>query len=146
MNKAFEEAIKAYLDQRANEDEQFAISYAKENKSIEECCRYIIGEVFKQREGNEQVVGMSDAEVYGLAVHYYDEDDIKVESTGYDAEVHHSEATYEPTEEDKENAKKAALARLEDEAYRKLYQPKKRTRQAKDEPTEAKQTTLFDMI
>ena len=72
----FQEVIKQYLDDRAAQDEQFAVTYAKENKSIEECCKYILGEARKL--GNE--VCMSDEEVYGLAVHYYDEDDIKIEA------------------------------------------------------------------
>lgn len=50
-------------------------SFAKQNKNIDECCNYIIGEA-KKRGGN--AVFMSDDEVFGLAVHYYDEDDIKV--------------------------------------------------------------------
>jgi hypothetical protein len=37
-------AIKAYLERRAAEDVQFAESYAKPGKSIDECYRYILGE------------------------------------------------------------------------------------------------------
>lgn len=70
----FEQVIKAYLDNRAKEDELFAKTYAKEGKSIEECCRYIIQEV---RKTNRQ--GFADDEIYGMAIHYYDEDNIKVE-------------------------------------------------------------------
>lgn len=73
-NNTVKNAIKAYLDKRAAEDEQFAVSYAKPNKSIDECFRYIIGEVHNK--GN--AVYLSDAEVFGMAVHYYDEDDIKI--------------------------------------------------------------------
>lgn len=68
------DAIKAYLDKRAKEDSLFAASYAKPNKSIDECFDYIIGEVRKKG----AMVYMSDEEVFGMAVHYYDEDDIKV--------------------------------------------------------------------
>lgn len=138
----FELVIKAYLDKRANEDEQFAQSYAKEKKSIEECCRYIIGEASKQQDGNTAV--MSDEEVYGLAVHYYDEDDIKVEPVhgGVSATQAFNGATYEPTEADKEAARKSALRRLEEEAYQKLHTPKRRKAEA--EPVVQTQTTLFD--
>lgn len=44
MNKEFEVVIKEYLDKRASEDELFAKDYAKENKSIKECCRFIMNE------------------------------------------------------------------------------------------------------
>ena len=69
----FRLVIKAMLDQRAEVDPLFAEVYAKESKSIEQCCDYIMGEV--ERMG---VNAMSDDEVIGLAVHYYDEDDVKV--------------------------------------------------------------------
>lgn len=144
--KKFQEAIKAYLDKRAAEDLLFAQSYAKEGKSIEECCRYIIGEASKQRE--DQAAVMSDSEVYGLAVHYYDEDNIKINPVHIGARVEHNGATYEPTEEDKENARKAALKRLEDEAYKKLHTPKKKkAKEATEQPANVgTQISLFDML
>lgn len=52
-------------------------SLEKENKSLEECGRYILQEAHKK--GSH--VAMTDEEVFGLAVHYYDEDDITVKST-----------------------------------------------------------------
>ncbi|QYS85433.1 hypothetical protein JJC03_09300 [Flavobacterium oreochromis] len=39
---AFKKAIQNYLEKRASEDELFAITYKKENKSIDECCNYIL--------------------------------------------------------------------------------------------------------
>ena len=135
--KSFEEAIKRYLDERAKNDEQFAVSYAKENKSIKECCEYIIGEV---RKCGGNVVAKSDEEVYGLAVHYYDEDDIKVSKVATrDARV--QAPKYEPTEEDLENAKKAALKRLEEEQLALLRTPKKKKI---SQETTSVQTSLFD--
>ena len=67
-NKPFAEAIKSYLDRRAADDPQFAESYANPKKNIIECCDYIVSEVRKQNR-----TAMTDDEVYGLAVHYYDE-------------------------------------------------------------------------
>lgn len=72
--KSFNEVIADYLKQRAAEDTLFAPKFTNPKKSVDECCRYILGEARKR--GNEVV--MDDNEVYGLAVHYYDEDDIKV--------------------------------------------------------------------
>lgn len=43
-NESFKQAIKAYLDKRAEEDSLFAPKYANEKKSIDECCSYIMGE------------------------------------------------------------------------------------------------------
>lgn len=75
----FETAIKNYLDKRAEDDAQFATTYAKPNKNIKECCKYIFQQVEKNKPKGERCVDVSDDEVFGLAVHYYDEDDIVVE-------------------------------------------------------------------
>lgn len=80
---SFHKAIKTYLDERAKTDELFAKSYAKEGKSINECCKYIMGEARKRG----TAVCMTDEEVYGLAVHYYDEDDIKINPVRETAKV-----------------------------------------------------------
>lgn len=42
------EAIHSYLDGRAKVDELFAVAYKKKNKSIDECCTYIMGEAKKR--------------------------------------------------------------------------------------------------
>lgn len=57
MNQ-FEETIKAYLDERAKSDPQFAERYANPKKSIEDCSKYIIGWVKAQKRE-----GYADAEI-----------------------------------------------------------------------------------
>ncbi|MBF0762589.1 PcfK-like family protein [Dysgonomonas mossii] len=78
-NNSFQDTIKAYLDKRAQEDSLFAVTYAKENKNIKDCCSYITDRAKKMQSDGCAVI--SDEEVFGCAVHYYDEDDIKVEKT-----------------------------------------------------------------
>ncbi len=78
-NNSFQDTIKAYLDKRASEDSLFAVTYAKENKNIKDCCSYITGRAKKVQSGGCAVI--SHEEVFGWAVHYYDEDDIIVEKT-----------------------------------------------------------------
>lgn len=65
----FQEAIRRYLEDRAAKDPAFAEAYANPRKSLAQCCDYICTEV--KRTGR---VAMTDEEVYGLAVHYYDEE------------------------------------------------------------------------
>lgn len=80
--KTPKQIIQSYLEERAKNDPLFASVYAKLNKNINECLDYILSEAKKR--GN--AVCMSDDEVFGLAVHYYDEDDIKVsKQTNYKA-------------------------------------------------------------
>ena len=76
-NNSFQDTIKAYLDRRAQEDSLFAVTYAKENKNIKDCCSYITSQAKKQ--ASNGCAAISDDVVFGWAVHYYDEDDIKVE-------------------------------------------------------------------
>lgn len=109
------EAIQSYLDERAKADELFAVAYKKKKKSIDECCTYIMGEAKKR--GN--AVCMSDEEVFGLAVHYYDEDDIKVNKLPSNVRASASTTTsakpVKLTEEDEKKAREEAIKRLTEE-------------------------------
>ena len=78
-NNSFQDTIKAYLDRRAQEDSLFAVTYAKENKNIKDCYSYITSQAKKQASNGCAMI--EDDVVFGWAVHYYDEDDIKVEKT-----------------------------------------------------------------
>lgn len=118
----FKETIKAYLDKRASEDQLFAITYQKENKNLDECCNYVMN---CAKDGG--CAGYSDDEVFGWAVHYYDEDDIKnikpisgkviinksVELTEEDKAQAKAEAMKEAIEEAKEEAKKTLSETIE---------------------------------
>lgn len=55
----------------------------KENKSLDECFRYVLDELSKKsiRENNIGYIAGDDEEIYNLAIHYYDEDDIEVPKT-----------------------------------------------------------------
>lgn len=100
----FKQTIKAYLDKRAAEDELFAASYAKEGKSISKCVTYILNQV--QESG---CCGFADDEVYSMAVHYYDEDNIEIDKpiNGQVVVNHHIELTDEEKAEAHRNAVKA---------------------------------------
>lgn len=118
VSQSFKDTIKAYLDQRAQSDPLFATSYQKEGKNIDECCNYIIQEVQKMK-----VNGLSDDEVFGLAIHYYDEDDLgTIKASHCKVVVNH---TVELTEEEKEQARKDALAQFQKEEVAKLRSQKK---------------------
>ncbi|TDA83821.1 hypothetical protein E1J02_05120 [Phocaeicola dorei] len=45
----FKETIKRYLDGRAQTDELFAVSYAKENKNLDDCTKTRFAERRKRR-------------------------------------------------------------------------------------------------
>lgn len=100
-NNSFQDTIKAYLDKLAAEDSLFAVTYAKENKNIKDCCSYITSQAKKQ--ASNGCAAISDDVVFGWAVHYYDEDDIKVEKTS-SVKVSVSTSAPKKTEEKKAEA------------------------------------------
>lgn len=73
MSKKAIEVIKIHLDKIAKKDESFNQAYSNKEKSMDKCFAYIVSEARKR--GN--AVCMTDEEVFGLAVHYYVEGDIK---------------------------------------------------------------------
>ena len=66
----FKAAIETYLKGRPD----MAGKMQTKGKSIDGCCAYIIGEMRKRAKGS-QALAVTDEEVFGLAVHYYDESD-----------------------------------------------------------------------
>lgn len=69
----FKRTIQMYLEQRAAEDALFAKNYRNPAKNIDDCVTYILNYV--QRSGCN---GFTDGEIFGQAVHYYDENEIEV--------------------------------------------------------------------
>ena len=113
----FKRTIQAYLSQRAAEDTLFAASYKKPNKNIDDCVTYILNEVQRS-----SFSGFTDGEVYSMAVHYYDEDDIEVgKPINARVIVNH---TVELTPEEKEEARKQAIRRIENETCQRMTQRK----------------------
>lgn len=94
----FEEAIKKYLDQVASEDKAFKEKYESEEKSITDCCNYIVSEV--KRIGRK---GYTDGEIYQMARHYYNEsnDQLKIDSSQKDCKVVTNEENQEKFEQPK---------------------------------------------
>ncbi|MCZ2602696.1 PcfK-like family protein [Bacteroides fragilis] len=137
-DNSFQAAIKSYLDERAKADELFAKAYAKSNKNLKECCDFIMGEAKKR--GN--AVAMTDDEVFGLAVHYYDEDNIKVNKVSGSYKVSAPASAPVPkvelTEEDKKKAREEAIRRLTEERYASI---KKKPNKRKEE--DVQQMSLF---
>lgn len=117
----FKQTIQNYLELRAESDTLFAPRYHNPRKSIDDCITYILNEV--RRSGCN---GFADDEIYSMALHYYDEEDIDVgKPINCKVVVNH---TIELTEEEKQQAHEQALRRAEQEAYNKLTQRKGATK------------------
>ena len=133
---AFEDTIREYLEKRAENDALFAVKFYNPSKSVEDCVTYIINEV--QKSGCN---GFADDEIFGMAIHYYEENEIEVgKPINCQMVVNH---TVELTEEEKEQARQDAIERLRQEEMAKLrkpIQPKKAT----EKKTQDVQPSLFD--
>lgn len=129
----FKNTIKAYLDQRSENDVLFSLRYSKPEKNIDDCVTYILNTV--QKSGCN---GFADEEIYSMAVHYYDEDNIDIGNpVNCQVVVNH---VVELTEEEKQQAHKEARQRVQNEAYAKLTQTTKRVKQ----PETVNQQSLFN--
>lgn len=132
----FKQTIKAYLDERAKNDELFAVSYAKENKNMDDCVTFILNQVKRSK-----CMGFTDEEVYSLAVHFFDEDDIEIgNSIACNVIVNH---TVELTEEEKAQARQDALKEYQAEQLRKMQKRTNKPKTPKAQP-EIITPSLFD--
>lgn len=130
----FKRTIQAYLEERARVDELFAKSYSKQNKNIDDCITFILNEVHKSG-----CNGFEDDEIFGMAVHYYDEDNLSVgEKISCDVVVNHN---VELSEEEKKELKEKARNDFYQEQLskqREVLKPKKKIETKDAGPT------LFD--
>lgn len=134
--RAFNDTIKAYLEKRADNDALFAIRFANPSKSVEDCVTYILNQVKKSG-----CCGFTDAEVYGMAVHYWEENEIEVSNPiNCQVVVNH---TVELTEEEKEQARQDAINRLRDEEMAKMRRPTQSKKVSEKKP-QVEQPSLFD--
>ena len=113
----FRNTIHDYLKKLAEKDQLFAVIFAKENKNIDDCITYILNTV--QKSGCN---GFTDDEIFGMAVHYYDEDSIDIGGK-VDCRVLVNHVV-ELTEEEKQEAKKKALNDLIAEEQKRLLNKK----------------------
>lgn len=116
----FTRTILTHLEQRASVDPLFAQSFANLDKNIDDCCTYILNEVQKS-----SCNGFTDNEVYSMAVHYYDEENIEV-GKPIDARITVNHIV-ELTENEKQQARQDAIQKAQNDAYNKMIQPKKKT-------------------
>lgn len=132
----FTRTIAEYLNQRAMTDPLFAPNLQKPHKNIEDCITYILNQV-----KSSGCCGFEDDEIYSMAVHYYDEDELEVGSrVGCNVVVNH---TIVLTEEEKAEAREKALKQYQAEELRKLQEAKRTKGKANNE--QAPQPSLFDM-
>lgn len=134
----FTRTIAEYLNLRAATDPLFARKLRKPHKNIEDCVTYILKQV-QQSACN----GFEDDEIYSMAVHYYDEDDLEVGSrVACHVVVNH---TIVLSEEEKAEARKQAIQQYQAQELRRLQEPRQVKTKASTDSEQARQPSLFDM-
>jgi len=128
----FKNTIEAYLKQQAETDPLFAPCLEKEGENIDDCCTYILNWV-----KGSGCNGFSDDEIFGQAVHYYQEDDINVgKPIDCKVVVNHEVVL---TEEEKQKARQDAID--QEVARQRELMTKKAAK--KPEPAPVEQASLF---
>ena len=74
-----------YLKKKSENDEVFKSKLNNEKKNVEEMMQFIFGKA--KAKANENVAIIQDNEVYGWAIHYFDEDNLVVKNNEYKAKV-----------------------------------------------------------
>lgn len=132
--ESFKNVIQTHLDNLGKSDEQFAKKLNNKKKSIDDCVTYILNQV-KASGCN----GFADEEIFGMAMHYYDEENIKVGSKVKANVVVNHKIELSPEEIDK--AKKEAKEQVISEEKERLRAKPKKSK--KDTKTDV-EPTLFD--
>jgi hypothetical protein len=100
-SEAFKITIEEHLKAMAKRSLLFMQKFRDPNKNIDDCITYILNTV--QKSGSN---GFEDDEIFNMAIHYYDEDNLEVgKSNSMNVVVNHQ---VKLTEEEKEELRKQA--------------------------------------
>ena len=115
-------------------DPLFAPNLMKPNKNIEDCITYILNEVKKSG-----CNGFDDDEIYSMAVHFFDEDNIDIgKPLDCHVAVNH---VVQLTDEEKAEARRKAIEQYQREQLAKMHSHNERTKKAENKVV---QPSLFD--
>jgi len=132
----FKNTISAYLEKIASTDTAFAEKLNNPEKKIDDCITYILNQV--QKSG---CVGFDDSEIFGMALHYYDEEKIEVgKPIQANVVVNHA---VDLSQEEIEQAKSKALDEVVQQAKDKMLKKTKAKAKKEDQPSEVVQGNLF---
>jgi hypothetical protein len=130
---SFKTVIKKHLDEYSETDKLFKSNYNNSNKNFDDCINYILNQVRKSG-----CVGYEDEEIYSLARHYYDEENIEIGKPVTSGEIIINQQK-ELTEDDIKAAKEKAIRKIIVEEKDRLRSKPKKV----EKTDESKQIDLF---
>ena len=105
----FKKLIEQHLKRAAQLNSLFEEKLKNPKKNIDDCVTYILNQVKKSG-----MNGFEDTEIYGMSMHYYDEENVKPGDKLTNGQVivnHHMELTDEEVAEIKKQAKDEMIAK-----------------------------------
>lgn len=130
----FKKVIESHLNKLAITDHVFAEKLQNPKKKIDDCIIYILNRV-KQSGCN----GFADDEIFGMAIHYYDEENVDAgKPVGCNVVVNHA---VELSDDEIKQAKQAALDKVIADEKDRLT---KKTKAKAEPPKSVIQQSLFD--
>lgn len=129
-----------YLVLFMQQEPSFAEKVLDENKSMSEMLKYIMSEARKQATGNAACI--ADDEVYGWAVHYFDEKDLKFKPISGTVAASSADKTNDKQKPATQTNKKDEVKEVEVKTESKPEKPKKAKKEAKPDMM----ISIFDII
>ena len=126
----FKKAIQDFLRKTAINDSEFKKHLVNPEKNIDDCLTYILNTV---RKSGRQ--GFSDDEIFGFALHYYEEENVKIGNKVQAKVIVNTEIQL--TAEEIEKERQQAKERIYQEERNKLYKSNKANRVVANPKTEA---------
>lgn len=139
VSKSFKATIEKYLLAHCEKEPAFKKKMDREDKNLDDCCTYILNQV-----KDSKAEGFTDSEIYGMALHYYDEDKIDI-GKAIDMQVkvnHHVELTEEEREELVQKARQEVI----DEEKKRMRTKKKRKVTPEQNVKQAKDSTAQERL
>lgn len=115
----FKEVLKNYLDNKAQNDPLFKERYMNPEKSLDDCITYIFNTVKKSG-----ICGFEDDEVFSMATHYYDEQEIEIGEIVVNGQVIVNRSI-QLSEQEIEDAKDKARERIFEQERKRMTTKKK---------------------
>ncbi len=72
-SEAFKQTIEQYVISVADSNPMFAAKACNPQKNLDDCITYILNQV-----QHSEINGFTDEEIYSMAIHYYEEEDLDV--------------------------------------------------------------------
>lgn len=136
VTKVFEQRIGAWLESEKKKDEIFARQVENSGKNVEGCCNYILAEVRASGQ-----CGFDDAEIYGMARHFFDEQEVKDPGKQNVQRIVVS-GHVDLTEEEKKEAMEQAKAEYRAELEKKEAEKEQKRREAQKKAAEERHRML----